>query len=350
MPARTATPPAQASTRPPSSSSRSSALARGGAAGAGGRRRGPGGGAAAAAATRGRRVAAGARWRRRGGRTGAAGAGRRRRAAAGSARGRRGELRLERAQPLVEVRGLPFEGQHSLLADAAHLRHPLCQPSVSSEGSTLVDQRSRERVDSPSMTEPAYRRLQRDERRELLLARATELFAEHGYEGLSMSQLAREAQISKALLYHYFPSKRRLFEAALEEGAEELRARTEPDPGAAARRAARDDARRLPAVGAGAPGGLRDAAAERRRARCARSWPRSTRRPRRGSSPASARTGSGPRPGPRCTAGSASSTARSSTGSPTTTSAARSCTACCSARSPARSSPRARAAACRRRS
>jgi AcrR family transcriptional regulator len=81
------------------------------------------------------------------------------------------------------------------------------------------------------MSEPAYRRLQRDERRELLLARATELFAEHGYEGLSMSQLARDAQISKALLYHYFPSKRRLFEAALEEGAAELRERTEPDPG-----------------------------------------------------------------------------------------------------------------------
>lgn len=80
------------------------------------------------------------------------------------------------------------------------------------------------------MAERAYRRLQRDERRELLLERATELFARHGYEGLSMSQLAREAQISKALLYHYFPSKRRLFEAALEEGAEELRARTEPDP------------------------------------------------------------------------------------------------------------------------
>jgi AcrR family transcriptional regulator len=85
-------------------------------------------------------------------------------------------------------------------------------------------------VDSLAMAAPAYRRLQRDERRELLLARATELFAQHGYEGLSMSQLAREAQISKALLYHYFPSKRRLFEAALEEGVEELRARTEPDP------------------------------------------------------------------------------------------------------------------------
>jgi AcrR family transcriptional regulator len=81
------------------------------------------------------------------------------------------------------------------------------------------------------MADPAYRRLQRDERRELLLQRATELFAQHGYEGLSMSQLAREADISKALLYHYFPSKRRLFEAALADGAEELRLRTEPDPG-----------------------------------------------------------------------------------------------------------------------
>ena len=81
------------------------------------------------------------------------------------------------------------------------------------------------------MSERAYRRLQRDERRELLIERATELFAKHGYEGLSMSSLAHEAQISKALLYHYFPSKRRLFEAALEEGAEELRQRTEPEPG-----------------------------------------------------------------------------------------------------------------------
>jgi AcrR family transcriptional regulator len=80
------------------------------------------------------------------------------------------------------------------------------------------------------MSERAYRRLQRDERRALLLERATELFAREGYEGLSMSRLAQEAQISKALLYHYFPSKRRLFEAALAEGAEELRMRTEPDP------------------------------------------------------------------------------------------------------------------------
>ena len=75
-----------------------------------------------------------------------------------------------------------------------------------------------------------YKRLQNDERRALIIERATELFGTHGYEELSMAQLAREAKISKALLYHYFPSKRRLFEAALAQGAEELRARTTPDP------------------------------------------------------------------------------------------------------------------------
>ena len=79
------------------------------------------------------------------------------------------------------------------------------------------------------MAGPAYRRMQNDERRAQLLERATVLFGEHGYEALSMAQIAREAKISKALLYHYFPSKHKLFEAALMSGAEELRERTEPD-------------------------------------------------------------------------------------------------------------------------
>ena len=72
--------------------------------------------------------------------------------------------------------------------------------------------------------------MQNDERRALLLERATQLFAEHGYDALSMAQIAREANISKALLYHYFPSKHKLFEAALMTGAEDLRARVQPDP------------------------------------------------------------------------------------------------------------------------
>jgi AcrR family transcriptional regulator len=71
------------------------------------------------------------------------------------------------------------------------------------------------------VAEPAYKRLQVDERRRQLLDRATELFAEYGYDELSMSKIGRETGISKALLYHYFRSKRDLFEAALAQAAEE---------------------------------------------------------------------------------------------------------------------------------
>ena len=67
----------------------------------------------------------------------------------------------------------------------------------------------------------AYRRLKVDERRRQLLERATELFATHGYDELSMAKIAREAGVSKPLLYHYFPTKRDLFEAALGQAAEE---------------------------------------------------------------------------------------------------------------------------------
>ena len=67
----------------------------------------------------------------------------------------------------------------------------------------------------------AYRRLKVDERRRQLLERATELFATHGYDELSMAKIAREAGVSKPLLYHYFPTKRQLFEAALAQAAEQ---------------------------------------------------------------------------------------------------------------------------------
>jgi AcrR family transcriptional regulator len=50
------------------------------------------------------------------------------------------------------------------------------------------------------------------------------------YRRLDVDEIAREAGISKALLYHYFPSKQAFFQATLEQAAQELRARTEPDP------------------------------------------------------------------------------------------------------------------------
>ena len=76
----------------------------------------------------------------------------------------------------------------------------------------------------------AYRRLKVDERRRQLLERATELFGTHGYDELSMAKIAREAGVSKPLLYHYFPTKRQLFEAVLAQAAEQHLARIDLDP------------------------------------------------------------------------------------------------------------------------
>ena len=81
------------------------------------------------------------------------------------------------------------------------------------------------------MAEPAYTRLHVDERRRQLLEEGARLFATHSYADLSMARIAREAGISKALLYHYFPSKQDFFVATLQQGAEEIARRTEPDPG-----------------------------------------------------------------------------------------------------------------------
>jgi AcrR family transcriptional regulator len=76
---------------------------------------------------------------------------------------------------------------------------------------------------------PAYTRMQVDERRGQLLELGAELFARHSFGELSMARIAREAGISKALLYHYFPTKQAFFVATLEQAAEEVRRRTEPD-------------------------------------------------------------------------------------------------------------------------
>jgi AcrR family transcriptional regulator len=80
------------------------------------------------------------------------------------------------------------------------------------------------------VADPAYTRLPVDERRAQLLELSTELFARHSFAELSMARIAEEAGISKALLYHYFPSKQDLFLATLTEAAAEVSRRTEPDP------------------------------------------------------------------------------------------------------------------------
>lgn len=78
------------------------------------------------------------------------------------------------------------------------------------------------------MAEPAYTRLQVDERRRQLIDAGGALFAQHSFEEISMRQIAAAAGVSKALLYHYFPNKIELFKAAVQEHAGELQRITEP--------------------------------------------------------------------------------------------------------------------------
>jgi AcrR family transcriptional regulator len=101
---------------------------------------------------------------------------------------------------------------------------------VDSDRSALSTDGQQDLYASGPMGEPAYTRLHVDERRRQLLELGTELFARHSFGELSMARIAREAGISKALLYHYFPSKQDYFVATLTEAAEEVRRRTEPDP------------------------------------------------------------------------------------------------------------------------
>jgi AcrR family transcriptional regulator len=65
-------------------------------------------------------------------------------------------------------------------------------------------------------------RLDNDQRRAQLLALARAAFSDRAYDDVSIDDLAREAKISKGLLYHYFPTKRDLYVAGLREIADEL--------------------------------------------------------------------------------------------------------------------------------
>jgi AcrR family transcriptional regulator len=58
-------------------------------------------------------------------------------------------------------------------------------------------------------------RLKPEVRREQLLEAATEVFAERGYEGARVEQIADVAQVSPGLLYRHFEGKRELYEELL---------------------------------------------------------------------------------------------------------------------------------------
>ncbi len=58
--------------------------------------------------------------------------------------------------------------------------------------------------------------------RERVLEAALELFGERGYHATSIAEIGDRARIAKSVLYHYFPSKARLYEAVIEAETREL--------------------------------------------------------------------------------------------------------------------------------
>jgi AcrR family transcriptional regulator len=65
-------------------------------------------------------------------------------------------------------------------------------------------------MDAPTTT-------RKDQRRESILAVASEVFAEEGFQAASMSSIAARLGGSKGTLYNYFDSKEALFEAYIRE-------------------------------------------------------------------------------------------------------------------------------------
>jgi AcrR family transcriptional regulator len=76
-------------------------------------------------------------------------------------------------------------------------------------------------------------RLSAAERREVIERAATEVFAEHGYQGASMDEIARRSRVSAPVVYDHFSSKldlhRRLLERTRDELLEMWRTELSPD-------------------------------------------------------------------------------------------------------------------------
>ncbi|MGW0468170.1 TetR/AcrR family transcriptional regulator [Streptomyces sp. NPDC003027] len=75
------------------------------------------------------------------------------------------------------------------------------------------------------MTTGVRRRMGVEERKQQLIGVALELFSHRSPDEVSIDEIAAAAGISRPLVYHYFPGKQSLYEAALRRAADELAAR-----------------------------------------------------------------------------------------------------------------------------
>ncbi|MER7379461.1 TetR/AcrR family transcriptional regulator [Streptomyces lanatus] len=75
------------------------------------------------------------------------------------------------------------------------------------------------------MTIGVRRRMGVEERRQQLIGVALELFSQRSPDDVSIDEIASAAGISRPLVYHYFPGKLSLYEAALTRASEDLAGR-----------------------------------------------------------------------------------------------------------------------------
>ncbi|MEU8755412.1 TetR/AcrR family transcriptional regulator [Streptomyces chartreusis] len=82
------------------------------------------------------------------------------------------------------------------------------------------------------MTTGVRRRMGVEERRQQLIGVALDLFSRRSPDAVSIDEIASAAGISRPLVYHYFPGKLSLYEAALKRASEDLAGRfVEPHEG-----------------------------------------------------------------------------------------------------------------------
>src|SRR3954452_17894196 len=66
------------------------------------------------------------------------------------------------------------------------------------------------------------RERKKEQTRQLIGATARRLFAERGFEGISVAEVARAADVSEATVFNYFATKEDLFYSGLEAFEEQL--------------------------------------------------------------------------------------------------------------------------------